>query len=109
VQEDYTEFVRAWRGADCEGEVERPDNVPIVRSFFSSHEGHLMVEYVTPDGIAVDAFDEDGSWLTTFDLPEDRDQSVPLFVRGDQLYLVTRTELDVQQVQVYRIRSPEAD
>lgn len=104
VAEDYREFRDGWRGASCEGDIARPRHRPVLLDIFFDHEGRTFVEHVTPDGAAFDLFDPDGRWLVTIPAPE-RDRSVPPFLRGDRLYLVTRDSLEVQRVESFRLRS----
>ena len=102
VAEDYAEFRASWAGANCEGEITRPQVRPVLEDIVFDHDGRMLVEYLTEAGPAFDLFGLDGVWLATFMSPADRDPSVAPFLRGDRLYLVTKDDLDVQQVRAYR-------
>jgi hypothetical protein len=99
--DSFAEFQRRWRGASCEGDVRRPRNRPILRQLSFDHHGRLLVELNTADGTALDLYDTDGRWLATIPLPE-RDPGVPVYLRDDRLFLVTRDSLGVQRVLGYR-------
>lgn len=103
VEEDYREFQGRWRGADCEGSIARPAHRPVLRDIFLDHDGRILVEHSTPEGVAFDLLFSDGRWLATFPSPSNRDTSVPPFLRDDRLYLVTKDSLDIQQVRVFRL------
>jgi hypothetical protein len=102
TDESYAAFRQQWRGAACEGEIRRPRHRPILRDIAFAHDGRLMVELNTSDGLALDVYDSEWRWTATLQLP-DRDTSVPIFLRGDQLYLVARDSLGVQRVEGYRV------
>ena len=103
IDSSYSRFRSDWSGADCEGDISRPERRPIVLDIGFSHEGRLLVEYNTRTGTAFDLFELDGTLGATFAAPSNRDRSVPPFVRGDQVYVVVKDELDVQTVQAYRL------
>lgn len=102
TDEGYAAFRQQWRGAACEGEIRRPRHRQILRDIAFDHDGRLMVELNTSDGPALDVYDTDWRWTATLQLP-DRDTTVPLFLRGDKLYLVSRDSLGVQRVEGYRV------
>lgn len=104
VAAEYEDFRSAWRGADCEGTISRPDFRPVLEDIVFTHDGRLLVEHLTSSGPAFDLFDPDGVLQSSFPSPMDRDHSVAPFLRGDRLYLVTKDSLDVQQVRAYRIQ-----
>lgn len=100
----YQQFRTAWRGADCEGSIQRPAHRPVLRDLFFDHHGRLMVERSAPEGTALDLYDHDYRWIGTVPLP-DRDRSEPPFLRDDRLYLVLRDSVGVQRVATYGIGS----
>lgn len=101
--QSYAEFQRQWRGADCDGDIRRPRYRPLLRDLSFDHDGRLLVEFSTAAGPALDVYDTSWRWVTTIPLPADRDPTVPVFLRGNRLYVVARDSLDVQRVETYRI------
>lgn len=102
VEENYTEWKEAWRGADCEGSISRPRHRRLVLGLHHDDGGRLVVEYEDPNGRAFDLYDHEGRW--TARLPyEDRDMSVDPAFRDGRVALVRKDELDVQRVEVFRI------
>lgn len=104
VAADLARFREEWRGAACEGDIVRPDARRVLTDLVFDHDGGLVVEYTTPAGRAFDRYGPDGALRATFPSPPDRDPSVPPFLRGDRLYLVTKDSLDIQRARAYRIR-----
>ncbi len=103
IATQYSDFRSSWKGADCEGEISRPEFRPILEDIVFDNAGRLLVEYMTASGSAFDLFGVDAALLATFPSPPNRDQSVAPFLSGDRLYLVTKDSLDVQRVRAYRI------
>jgi hypothetical protein len=83
-------------------EFTRPAGKPAFRTIFFDDAERMWVEVVTADGHRFDVFDADGVQLGNLRSPG-RLESVPPYVRGDRLYLVTTDSLDVQSVKVFRV------
>jgi hypothetical protein len=61
------------------------------------------LEHTAADSMAFDVLTPAGRFVETFPSPADRDTSVPPFLRGNRLYLVTKDGLDVQHVRGFLI------
>ena len=103
VVERYRAFRERWKGADCEGSLERPGRAPILRGITFGEGGRMLVERETAAGRVFDLFGEDLRLEGTVAAPRHRDASVPPYLRGDRLYVVTEDSLDLQQVRSYLI------
>ena len=108
--DEWAEAIRPHRewsatapGAKCEPvEFTRPAGKPALRTLFFDDAERMWVEVIMPDGFRFDVFDLDGTHLGSMRAPA-RQRSVPPYVRGDRLYLVTTDSLDVQSVRVFGI------
>ena len=105
--EEATRGHREWSaanpGAKCDPvEFTRPAGKPALRTIFFDDAERMWVEVVTAEGHSFDVFDERGIHLGNMRSPA-RQRSVPPYVRGDRLYLVTTDSLDVQSVKVLGI------
>jgi len=103
VMERYRKFRESWKGADCEGGLERPDRAPILRGITFGEGGRVLVERGTAGGRVLDLFGRDLRLEGTVAVPPDGDASVSPYLRGDRLYLVTADGLGVQRVRSYAI------
>ena len=103
VTRGHREWSTANPGAKCTPvEFTRPAGKPALRTIFFDDAERMWVEVVTADGHSFDVFDERGAHLGNMRAPA-RQRSVPPYVRGDRLYLVTTDSLDVQSVKVLAI------
>lgn len=102
LEERLAAFRAQWRGSPCQGDISRPEHLPVLKDLFFDHHGRLLVEHNRADGPAFDVFDPGGRWVGTFPAP-DRDRSVPPYLYDDRLHSVTRDSLDVQRVQVHHL------
>ena len=99
----YREWAATAGGAKCEPvEFTRPSGKPALRTIFFDDAERMWVEVVTTEGHSFDVFDARGVHLGHLRSPV-RQASVPPYVRGDRLYLVTTDSLDVQSVRVFGI------
>ena len=106
AESEYDDFRERWGSqARCTREDRpRPPGKPAMRSWFFDPAGNMWVEAYDQPGFRWDVFDTDGRLIGTLPAPE-RDERVQPFVRGDRMALVTRNDLDVQFVTVYRIEA----
>jgi hypothetical protein len=88
--------------ARCSGSFTRLQAYPAIRYFEFDADGHMWVEVASAGGSVYEVFDATGRQLGRLPAP-DREASVPLYARGDRLYLVQADSLGVQQVVVYAI------
>lgn len=101
--EEYRNFDRTAPGVSCEGEQARPHAKPAFRWFGVDRDGRLWVEAYAANGFSFDVFDTNGALVASMPAPP-RDETVyPGFGR-DRVAIVTRDSLDVQYVEVYRLR-----
>ena len=99
----HREWSAANPGVKCNPvEFTRPAGKPALRAIFFDDAERMWVEVVTAEGHSFDVFDARGAHLGNMRSPG-RQRSVPPYVRGDRLYLVTTDSLDVQTVKVYGI------
>lgn len=106
--EEATRGHREWSAANpgvkCNPvEFTRPAGKPALRTIFFDDAERMWAEVVTADGHRFDVFDAGGMHLGSMRSPR-RQRSVPPYVRGDRLYLVTTDSLDVQSVKVLAIQ-----
>jgi hypothetical protein len=80
----------------------RPAAKSMIRGAFWDDQGRMWIERRTQTGFAFDVFSPAGELLAEMDTPE-RLGNVPLYVRGDRLYLATADSLDVQRVKAFEI------
>ena len=80
----------------------RPDEKALIRAIYFDGLGRMWVERRTGAGFALDAFDQDGALRGSVDIPA-RAEDVPVYIRGDRVYLVVRDELGVDMVRAFEI------
>ena len=99
---------RAWRDSLTGNPVcrpagpHRPEAKELLRGVFFDDQSRIWVERQNGAGFTFDVLDADGTLLAELDAPE-RSTRVPIYVRGDRLYLVTTDSLDVQFVKAFQI------
>jgi hypothetical protein len=99
----HREWAASSPGAKCTPvEFTRPPGKPALRTIFFDDADRMWVEVVTAEGFSFDVFDPRGAHLGHLRAPA-RQRSVPTYVRGDRLVLVTADSNDVQAVRVFRI------
>jgi hypothetical protein len=82
----------------------RPDEKALIRAIFFDDQGRLWVERRSEDGFALDAFDRLGALRGSVDIPT-RAEGVPIFIRGDRVYIVVQDELGVDTVLAFELRT----
>lgn len=82
----------------------RPEEKALIRAILFDDQGRLWVERRTEDGFALDAFDHLGALRGSVNIPT-RAEAVPVFIRGDRVYMVVQDELGVDTVLVFEVRS----
>jgi len=81
--------------------LERPAAMSLIRAVFFDDAQRTWVELHANDGSVFDVFDADGRLAGRVTTPK-RDETVPLYVRGDRVYLATRDSMGVPYVKVLR-------
>jgi hypothetical protein len=100
---EYRAFSDTARGVKCTPSTfTRPERKSTIRDLAFDADGRMWVEAATLNGFVLDAFDSAGRQLGRAVAPE-RQRTVPLYARGDRLYLVQTDSLDVQYVVVFAI------
>jgi hypothetical protein len=84
----------------------RPEEKALIRAILFDDQGRLWVERRTEDGFALDAFDHFGALRGSVDIPT-RAEGVPVFIRGDRVYIVVQDELGVDTVLAFEVRTAE--
>lgn len=103
----FREFLDQFDDESCEPRtLPRPDSRRIILDVAFDDTQRIWVERETDTGRAFDVFMQDGELLATVDSPV-RNDRVPVFIRGDRLYLVVRDSLDIEYVKEYEVT--EAD
>jgi hypothetical protein len=82
----------------------RPEEKALIRAILFDDRGRMWVERRTEDGFALDAFDRLGALRGSVDIPT-RAEGVPIFIRGDRVYIVVQDELGVDTVLVFELRT----
>jgi hypothetical protein len=101
--EPYDQMRERFPGSRCEPEaLERPERRSAMRDLLFDDTGRMWVEAATPAGFAWDIFAQGGALLGRASAPP-RGASVPVYVRGDNLYQVEVDEDGVQYVAVYSL------
>ena len=105
--EKATQAHREWSaknpGVKCAPvEFTRPAGKTAIRAIFFDDAERMWVEVTTAAGHSFDVFDSSGAHLGSMASPG-RQASVPPYVRGDRMYLVSTDSLDVQSVKVLGI------
>jgi len=103
-EERWREFRQEHPGGSCPS-PERPNRKRLIEDVFFDNLGRMWVERVPIQSEAesrFDVFSPGGELLGWLSAPR-RVATVPAFVRGGKLYLVTADSLDVHAVNVYRI------
>jgi 6-bladed beta-propeller protein len=99
---------RAWRDSlppdrSCQPAApRRPEAKSLLRAVFFDDQNQFWVERRDGEGFAFDVFSGDGTLLAQMNAPA-RHPKVPVYVRGDRLYLVVTDSLDTQYVKAFRI------
>ena len=103
-----TELARfqAWKDSlppvNCQPRtLERPATMDLIRGVFFDDAQRIWVELRAREGSVFDVFEPDGRLAGQVSTPK-RVETVPLHVRGDRIYLVTRDSMDVPFVKVLR-------
>jgi hypothetical protein len=81
---------------------QRPPAKSLLRAVFFDDQNRTWVERRNGPAYAFDVFDANGRLLAQMDAPA-RHAGVPVYVRGDRLYLVATDSLDVQFVKAFQI------
>jgi hypothetical protein len=102
--EEYTDFRAKNPAASCDpASPTRIRLKPILRDLVFDDAGNLWVEYRSAEGDMLDLFDRAGKLIGTLSAPA-HDADIPIYVRGDRLYVVTLDEATgAQAVTVYRV------
>ncbi|MGH7460609.1 MAG: hypothetical protein ACREMA_06225 [Longimicrobiales bacterium] len=82
--------------------LQRPEAKQMLRAVYFDDQNRTWIERRAGNGYAFDVFDQEGRLIAQMDAPW-RLPRVPVYVRGDRLYLVTTDSLDVQYVKAYHI------
>jgi hypothetical protein len=100
----FDSLIAGLPGAACDPRRPvRPGAKGLLRALFFDDLGRLWVERRTNRGLALDAFDGQGEFLGSVEIP-DRAESVPVFIRGNRVYLVVEDDLEVERVVAFEIR-----
>lgn len=101
---EYRDWMVKAPGAKCNPvEFTRPASKPAVRDIFHDDGGRMWVEATSREGFTFDVFDREGRQIGSLPAPA-RHRDVPLYIRGDRLYLVVVDSLDVQSVRVFGVQ-----
>ena len=82
----------------------RPKEKGLIRAAFFDDHGRLWVERRTASGFALDAFDRAGALRGSVDIPN-RVVDVPIFIRGDRVYLVVQDESGINTVLAFEVHT----
>ncbi len=82
----------------------RPKEKGLIRAMFFDDHGRLWIERRTANGFALDAFDRVGALRGSVDIPN-RVEDVPIFIRGDRVYLVVQDELGINTVLAFEVHT----
>jgi hypothetical protein len=100
---EYRAFSDTVRGVSCvPSSFTRPEVKTTIRDLAFDIDGRMWVEAATANGFVLDVFDSAGRQFGRAVAPQ-RQRTVPMYARGDRLYLVQTDSLDVQYVVVYAI------
>lgn len=88
--------------------MERPEEQPVIQELIVDDEGHVWLEGFRPPGAEAEpsrwwVFDEAGRLLGRVSLPTGLEVQA---IGGDRIVGVARDELEVERIQVHRLRRP---
>jgi hypothetical protein len=88
--------------------MERPEDQPVFQELIVDDEGHVWLQGFEPPGADVEpsrwwVFDGAGRLLGRVSLPAGLEVHA---IRGDRIVGVARDELEVERIQVHRLRRP---